>query len=134
MKITRIEAIPYSPPFREFFGGPVKLGFGELKNLKYGLVRVHTGEELVGLGEISSVFAPTGGALCRIANEVLAPHLLGEDPAHIAKAHGLMDAAIEGAEPAKAGIDMALFDLVGKSLGVPVQHIAGGPGTRKDPA
>ena len=126
MRITRIEATPYSPPLRRFFGRSVKLGFGELKNLEFGLVRIHTDEGLMGLGEISNVFTPSGGAQCRIVDEVLAPRLIGEDPTHIARIHSLMDAAIDGMEPAKAALDMALYDIVGKSLDVPVHVLLGG--------
>ena len=126
MRITRIEATPYFPPLRQFFGRNVKLGFGELKNLEFGLVRIHTDEGIVGLGEISNDFAPGGGAQCRIVSDVLAPHLLGADPAHIARAHSLMDLAIEGMEPAKAAVDMALYDIVGKALNVPAHVLLGG--------
>lgn len=126
MRISRIEATPYFPPLRQFFGRSVKLGFGELKNLEFGLVRIYTDEGLVGLGEISNVFAPSGGAQCRIVDDVLAPSLLGEDPAHIARIHSLMDEAIDGMEPAKAALDMALYDIVGKSLNVPVHGLLGG--------
>ena len=133
MEITRIEAIPYSPPLKKFFGREVRLGFGELKNLDYGLVRVHTDAGTIGLGEISSVFAPTGTELCRIATDVIAPHLVGCEPTHIAKTHHLMDKAIERAEPLKAAIDMALYDILGKSLGVPVYALLGGQVREKIP-
>ena len=126
MKITRIEAVPYSPPLRQFFGRSVKLGFGDLKDLEFGLVRVHTDDGVTGLGEISNVFAPTGGEQCRIVSNVLAPTLIGQEPARIAQAHVLMDQSIEGMEPAKAAIDMALYDIVGKSLNVPVHVLLGG--------
>ncbi len=49
MRITRIEATPYFPPLRQFFGRNVKVGFGELKNIEFGLVRIHTDEGIVGL-------------------------------------------------------------------------------------
>ena len=126
MKITEIEAVPYRPPLRRFFGRDVRTGLGELKDLDYGLVQIHTDEEVTGLGEISTVFPPTGTRLCNIVDETIAPHLIGKDPAHIARIHKLMDTAIEGAEPAKAAIDMALYDIVGKARGVPVHALLGG--------
>jgi len=126
MKITKIETVPYRPPLRKFFGRDVKLGLGELKDLDYGLVRVHTDEGVTGLGEISTVFPPTGTELCNIVGAVIAPHILGEDPAHIARIHERMDATIDSAEPAKAAIDMALYDIVGKALSVPVHALLGG--------
>jgi muconate cycloisomerase len=37
-----------------------------------------------------------------------------------------MDAALDGSEVAKAGLEMALFDIVGKALGTPVHTLLGG--------
>ena len=126
MKITHIEAVPYYPPLIKFFGRHVKMGFGELKTLEFGLVRVSTDEGIAGLGEISIVFAPTGVELSRIAADVIAPHVIGANPFEIAAIHARMDEAIEGAEPAKAAIDIAVYDIVGKALDVPVYTLLGG--------
>ena len=37
-----------------------------------------------------------------------------------------MDAALDGAEVAKAGLEMACYDVVGKALGTPVYNLLGG--------
>ena len=126
MRITKIEAIPYAPPLRKFFGSGVKLGFGVLKNIQFGLVKIYTNQNIFGIGEISNVFSPNGGAQCREVRDILQPILVGEDPRNIARIHTLMNSVLEGMEPAKAGVDIALYDIVGKALCIPVYQLLGG--------
>jgi L-alanine-DL-glutamate epimerase-like enolase superfamily enzyme len=56
----------------------------------------------------------------------LAPMLIGEDPLQIAKIHDLMDWAIVRADPAKCALDLALYDLIGKTVNLPVYALIGG--------
>ncbi|MBS37432.1 MAG: hypothetical protein CMO26_16095 [Thiotrichales bacterium] len=126
MKIKSVEVIPYSPPLKKFFGRDVEMGLGVLRGLDFALVRICSDEGLEGVGEICTVFPPTGTALAETVRTYFAPMLIGMDPSCIAQIHARMDALVEGAEPAKAGVDMALHDLVGKSLGVPVATLLGG--------
>ena len=56
--------------------------------------------------------------------------LRGQDPANFALAHQLMEAQVGGGMPggrgARSGVDMALYDLVGKAREVPVHALLGG--------
>ena len=56
--------------------------------------------------------------------------LRGQDPANFAYCHHLMRASYGGGMPggrsARSGVDMALYDLVGKQRGVPVHSLLGG--------
>lgn len=56
--------------------------------------------------------------------------LRGQDPRNFAQAHRLMEAQVSGGMPggrgARSGVDMAIYDLAGKSLGVPVHALLGG--------
>jgi L-alanine-DL-glutamate epimerase-like enolase superfamily enzyme len=52
--------------------------------------------------------------------------LIGEDPLQIAKIHDLMDWAIVRADPAKCALDLALYDLIGKTVKLPVYALIGG--------
>ena len=56
--------------------------------------------------------------------------LRGQDARNFARLHALMEAEVSGGMPggrgARSGVDMALYDLVGKALGVPVHALLGG--------
>jgi len=56
--------------------------------------------------------------------------LRGQDPRNFALVHHLMEAQVGGGMPggrgARSGVDMAVYDLVGKALGVPVHGLLGG--------
>src|SRR5690349_1471078 len=56
--------------------------------------------------------------------------LRGQDPRNFACLHHLMESQVSGGMPgsrgARSGVDMAVYDLVGKALGVPVYVLLGG--------
>jgi L-alanine-DL-glutamate epimerase-like enolase superfamily enzyme len=56
--------------------------------------------------------------------------LRGQDPRNFALVQQLMEAQVSGGMPggrgARSGVDMAVYDLVGKALGVPVYGLLGG--------
>jgi muconate cycloisomerase len=52
--------------------------------------------------------------------------VIGEDPRRIAHLVRKMDHALDGVEEAKAGLEMALWDIVGKALDAPVYQLLGG--------
>jgi len=56
----------------------------------------------------------------------LAPGLLGTDPMNVVAALEQMDRSVPGHLDAKAAVEMALFDLKGKALGVPIHSLLGG--------
>ena len=91
-------------------------------------VRVHTDSGLIGLGETY----PHPESEEAVVLSRLAPRLLGEDPRRI---EGLWTSIFDAvaysgwasAELRAIGaVDMALWDLLGKSLGVPVYQLLGG--------
>ncbi|MBN9496021.1 MAG: mandelate racemase/muconate lactonizing enzyme family protein [Alphaproteobacteria bacterium] len=91
-------------------------------------VRIETDEGLVGWGEAS-----LHGALDSVESAIreFAPHLIGQDPAGPERHwHRLYNAwrwrAGAVFSTALAGIDLALWDLEGKRLGVPVHRLLGG--------
>jgi L-alanine-DL-glutamate epimerase-like enolase superfamily enzyme len=85
--------------------------------------------EIVGRGEVSAMTAYTGETLEGVEAAVrhhLAPALLGQDVFDIAGAHQRMDGVLRGQSLAKAAVDIALHDLVGRLLDVPVHVLLGG--------
>jgi L-Ala-D/L-Glu epimerase / N-acetyl-D-glutamate racemase len=50
---------------------------------------------------------------------------LGEDPSHIEDIMATLDRRLHGNASAKASVDMALYDIMGKRLGAPVYELLG---------
>lgn len=84
---------------------------------------------LVGLGE-SDPFATFAGespeSVMATIYHHLGPAVLGLDPANIVFLHQRMDAVVHGLPFAKAPLDIAAYDLLGKALRVPVYQLLGG--------
>lgn len=124
-RITGITATPVS--IRRI--APFRSALGLSKDSSFGIVRVETDSGVTGLGEICMIWNGDGAALCPVVNKVLAPALAGTDAFDINRAHQVMDQAVQfsrAANPAKAAIDMALHDIVGKTLKTPVYNLLGG--------
>src|SRR5262245_33922111 len=92
-------------------------------------LKVHTNAGIVGLGEpILEGRAQT----CAQAVKEIAPYLVGKDPRHVVHHwQAIYRHAFYRGGPiltsALSGIDMALWDIKGKALGVPVYELLGGP-------
>lgn len=108
---------------------PLKMAVATVDRRESVLVRVHTSEGLVGLGE--AVLAPyfTGetqvgakGAIERL----LAPALLGMDAFDLQAIVQRMNRVLTGNPATKASVDLALHDLVAKALNVPLYKLLGG--------
>lgn len=123
MRIRSIEAIPVRAPRAKPM---VAAGGPPLLVSDFGIVRVLTEDGLEGLGEISMNGGRTGAIQCDDVNRLIAPALVGADARDIRGAIVAMDRVLGGSEPAKSGVEMALFDAVGKSLGVAVYQLLGG--------
>jgi L-alanine-DL-glutamate epimerase-like enolase superfamily enzyme len=91
-------------------------------------VRVHSDDGLVGLGE--TFFGPD--AVAAYIHESAAPYLLGQDPRAIERHHRALSSRTThramGAEArGLSALDLALWDLFGQSVGLPVYQLMGGP-------
>jgi muconate cycloisomerase len=96
------------------------------------IVRVRTEEGLEGIGEGTTPGGPWWGGesvetMKAIIDGYLAPSLIGEDATRIGRVLEKMDRVAARNAFAKAAVEMACFDLLGKSLGVPVCDLLGGP-------
>lgn len=121
MKITDIEAIPITVP-----GHNARSALGKFRTFDYAVVIVHTDDDVHGLGEISTLWDGGGSLQAEFVRKVFAPALRGEDPTAINRCLRLMDTLSESAWPARAGVEMALFDITGKVYGAPVFDLLGG--------
>ena len=127
MKITRIEPIPICVPLKK--GLTAKTAHGEHAVSPYVIVKVHTDAGIVGLGEatISGLWSgeTQAGTVAAIA-EYIAPQLIGTDPRNITAARRAMDFVIKLNPFTKAAVEMALWDIAGKAVGLPVYQLLGG--------
>lgn len=128
MKIIKIEAIPFSIPYVK----PLRFASGEMLSAEHVLVRVHTDDGLVGTAEAPPrpfTYGETQASIVAVIDGVFAPAIVGLSPLERETAHARMNRTV--ANPtAKAAIDMALWDLIGQSFGVPVTDLLGGFGNR----
>jgi muconate cycloisomerase len=102
---------------------------GEHLRGQYVLVRVEDDAGRVGLGEasVTSVWSgETQAGTIALIEQVLGPLLVGADPFDLAWIGRQMDRAAFGNSFAKAALEMALLDLQGQVLGVPVYRLLGG--------
>jgi L-alanine-DL-glutamate epimerase-like enolase superfamily enzyme len=96
------------------------------------LIKATAEDGSYGIGEITSQTWYLGETAAQIAAcvELYDKALRGHDPANFALAHQLMEAQVGGGMPggrgARSGVDMALYDLVGKGRDVPVHALLGG--------
>ena len=126
MKITSVRTIPVWCPRRRPFGGVTMTALGPAAVSDYTIVFVDTDAGITGIGEVDSVFKRRGQLLRNDLEQALIPAVIGEDPTRIAYLVQKMDRVLDGVEEAKAGIEMALWDIVGKSLNVPIYKLLGG--------
>jgi L-alanine-DL-glutamate epimerase-like enolase superfamily enzyme len=127
LKIVSVAAYPVSRVVRSEFA--IVSAAGSQPESRFALVEVKSDEGISGYGEASVVPVWSGesqeSAIHAISN-VLAPVIIGKDPRHISACLEAMDRALIGNPFSKAGVEMALFDLVGKALGVSATVLLGG--------
>ena len=127
LKIEKIDVFQVDLPYA---GGVYRLSGGrEYRSFDATLVRVTTNTGLEGWGE-STPFGPTWiasharGVRAGIAE--IAPSLIGLDPRRVDRVYDAMDRALVGHLHAKTPIDVACWDVFGKSVGMPVCDLLGG--------
>jgi L-alanine-DL-glutamate epimerase-like enolase superfamily enzyme len=127
LKIEKIDVFQVDLPYA---GGVYRLSGGrEYTSFDATIVRITTQDGLEGWGE-STPFGATWiashalGVRSGIAE--IAPSLLGLDPRRVDRINDAMDAALVGHEHAKTALDVACWDLFGKSVGLPVCELLGG--------
>ncbi len=125
MKIEKIEVIPFGIPIRKF--ADAYTGFS-ISNAV--LVKIYSDDGHIGYGEACAwepeFYGETLESVSTTIEKYIAPRIIGEDPRNINKIMSIIDAYVAKITCAKEGIDLALHDLVGKILDVPVYILLGG--------
>ncbi len=132
MKITDVRFLPLQFPLSQ----PLQFAWGPMHHRNFGLVIVETDAGIRGLGE-SSVNFPAWAIKERrhTIEDGLRPLLVGENPLRIEYLWDKLHRALnrlgilwgQGAVYSAIGaVDIALWDITGRALGVPVYQLLGG--------
>ncbi len=127
MKITRIETIPVRVPIRAEF--QIRGALGSHTESPFVILEVHTDEGITGLGEVSCTALWSGEdavTAVHLIRQYLAPVLVGEDPRDVERLTIRMRRALANNPFTRSGIEIALWDILGKSVGLPVYRLLGG--------
>ena len=92
------------------------------------IVKISTNAGIVGWGEASpwSVFTGTAEANASAIHLYMRPLVVGADPLKVSTLMRQIEKTIVGHPEGKAAVEMALLDIVGKHLGLPVAQLLGG--------
>ena len=125
MIIASVEIIPVRLPLRE----PLVIAYASYPDTMSVMVRIRTKEGVEGWGEATpdaNVSGETWGGTTETLRRDLAPALIGHDARDRDAALHALDSRVEGAPAAKAALDIALHDLVARSIGIPLWQLLGG--------
>ncbi len=93
------------------------------------VVQIETDEGVTGFGEVCPLgpaYLPAYATGARAGIAELAPSLIGDDPRQLLVLNQKMDRELKGHPYVKSAIDMACWDILGKSAQLPVCELLGG--------
>jgi muconate cycloisomerase len=129
MIVTGMEIWPIRIPYRN----PYSTALGRATHAEGIIIRLRTDQDLSGIGEASFLFPDRSGETIdtsvRVLHRSFGPRLIGKDPLDLGRILEDLDAAIgdQFSLPySRTAIDLALHDLIGKALGVPLVRLLGG--------
>lgn len=127
IKIARIDVFQVDLPYA---GGVYRLSGGRTyTSFDATIVRITTQCGIEGWGEstpFGSTYIASHALGVRAGIAEIAPKLIGLDPRRVDRINDAMDAALIGHEHAKTALDVACWDIFGKSVGLPVCELLGG--------
>ncbi|RAZ73025.1 mandelate racemase/muconate lactonizing enzyme family protein [Mesorhizobium atlanticum] len=134
MKITEIHVYAHNLPVKN---GPHVMANAKVWSLDSTLVKLVTDTGLVGWGEtcpVGPTYQPQHAKGARAALAEMAPGLIGASTLQPMLLRRLMDGLLNGHRYAKAAIDIAAYDLIGKAYGMRVSDLLGGAATENVPS
>lgn len=125
MRITDIRLLKLAVPLKT----PFRTALRTVERMESVIVEVHTDTGHIGRGEAPATAVITGDTLPSIAwavEGVIGPRLIGGDIEERELLLHRVHTAMVHNTSAKAALDMALYDLYGQHLGVPLWKLLGG--------
>ena len=124
MKITRVEAIPFAIPYAR----PLKFASGEVRVAEHVLVRVHTDDGVIGIAEAPPrpfTYGETQSGVIAVIEQIFAPQVVGLTLLERETMQARLGRTV-GNPVAKSSLDMAVWDALGRTLGLQVTELLGG--------
>lgn len=142
LRVARVDAIPLTATFSDLYPGgsvpdwllnPAASHRTLRRSGQYSTLVVVTAEDgTQGVGECYGL--PSPAVTKQVVDTIIAPLVIGEDALAIDALWSRVFGAMSGGGhlrgfylEAMSGVDIALWDLKGKALGLPVHRILGGP-------
>lgn len=125
MKIASVEIFRHDLPVKN---GPYRMANAEVWSLQTTLVKLTSDTGRTGWGEtcpVGPTYAEAHAAGAQAALQQIAPALVGK-PVQPLTINRVMHGQLNGHNYAKAAVDIAVHDLLGKHLGVSVADLLGG--------
>ena len=110
---------------------PHHMSFTTLTAVNFAFVRITAADGLMGWGEAACLGGPTWSeesseSVAATVERYIAPWLIGRDATALEALRLEMARRVQGNPFARAAVEMALWDLNGRALGVPVHRLLGG--------
>ncbi|MEW9674888.1 dipeptide epimerase [Lentibacillus sp. L22] len=125
MKISKVDVFQIELPLKE----PFIISYTSFDVMPAIIIRIETDEGIVGFGESVPDEHVTGESVHSVfaaLKHQLVPALLGKDPGNIQDIHAMMDRELVRNGAAKAAVDIACYDILGKYSNLPVYTLLGG--------
>ncbi|WP_350344577.1 dipeptide epimerase [Proteinivorax tanatarense] len=125
MKISKVDIYPIKLPLIK----PFVVAYDTFPDMPSIIIKMETDNGIIGYGEAVPDEHVTGESLystIAILKHSLVPTIIGLNPFDIEKIHNKMDATVKSVPAAKAAIDIACYDLMGKATDQPLYNLIGG--------
>lgn len=125
MKITKVDIYQIELPLNE----PFIVSYATYDVMPSVIVKIQTNNGIVGYGESvpdEHVTGESAYSVLKALKHYLVPAILGEDPRNIQVIHEKMNRALAHNGAAKAAIDIACYDILGKYSKLPIYTLLGG--------
>ena len=125
MKITEMKIYPISIPLEK----PFKIALGTSYEYKGVLVKLETDQGIYGWGEAApsdSITGETQGTVMAVLEERIRQLIIGSEVLEVEELLNKVDGAVLHNPSAKAAIDIAIHDIIGKVSVLPIRNLIGG--------
>jgi len=126
----RIQALHIYQRDLPVVGGPFRMASATVECLDTTILEVVTDQGMAGYGEtcpLGPIYQPQHALGARAALQEMAPRLVGQNPLYLEQIRAAMDSSLTGSAYAKAAVDMACWDILGKASRARVCELLGGP-------